>query len=85
MTPVVWQFSQPIINLYPQLDRDNPVSDPQSSQSYAQPDIVGKVSIDDSQNSITRKSLERLNHSFHLGCGVTDIVSNSGNCLYHFP
>ena len=75
-------FSQPIINLYPQLDRDNPVSDPQSSQSYAQPDIVGKVSIDDSQNSITRKSLERFNHSFHLGCGVTDIVSNSAGTAH---
>ena len=70
-------FSQPVINLYPQLDRDNPVSDPNAAQSYAHSDIVGKVSIDDSKNSITRKSLERLNHSFHVGCGITDIVSNS--------
>ena len=70
-------FSQPVINLYPQLDRDNPVSNADVAQSYAHSDIVGKVSIDDSKNSITRKSLERLNHSFHVGCGITDIVSDS--------
>ena len=75
-------FSQPVINLYPQLDRDNPVSDANASQSYAQPDILGKVSIDDSQNSITRKSLERLSHSFHVGCGITDIVSNSAGTAH---
>ena len=77
-----FSFSQPVVNLYPQLDRDNPVSDTNSSQSYAHSDIVGKVSIDDSKNSITRKSLERLNHSFHIGCGITDIVSNSAGTAH---
>ena len=89
-TPVVspfndsdrFSFSQPIINLYPQLDRDNPVSDSNASQSYALSDVIGKVSIDDSKNSITRKSLERLNHSFHIGCGITDIVSNSAGTAH---
>ena len=69
-------FSAPVINLYPQLDRDNPTSNPDSSQTYASANILGEVSVDDPQNSITRQSLEKLNHAFHVGCGITDIVSN---------
>ena len=69
-------FSAPVINLYPQLDRDNPNSNPNPSQTYASSNILGDVSVDDPINSITRKSLQRINHSFHVGCGITDIVSN---------
>ena len=41
-------FSQPVLNLYPQLDRDNPISELSPvAQSYALPDQLGKVVIDD--------------------------------------
>ena len=36
---------------------------------------MGKVVIDDPKNSITKNSLDRLNHSFQIGIGITDIVS----------
>ena len=71
-----FSFSAPVVNLYPQLDRDNPDSNPDPSQLYASSNILGEVSVDDPINSITRKSLQRINHSFHVGCGITDIVSN---------
>ena len=29
------KFSQPLQNLYPQTNRDNPISDPQSTKSFA--------------------------------------------------
>ena len=70
-----FSFSQPVVNLYPQLDRDNPVSDANPSSSYALPDILGQVVIDDPKSSITKSANQRLNHSFHIGCGITDIVT----------
>ena len=77
-----FSFSQPVVNLYPQLDRDNPISDAQSSEAYATPDILGNVVIDDPKNSITKKSLDKINHSFHIGCGITDIVTVSGGSTH---
>ena len=68
-----FSFSQPILNLYPQLDRDNPVSEAPTAKSYALPDQLGKVVIDDSKSSVTRKTLERVNKSFPIGIGITDI------------
>ena len=67
-------FTQPIENLYPQTDKDNPNSDPNSSVSHALPDPIGKVVIDDFQNSVTKETLE----SFIVGFGITEIQSSSG-------
>ena len=52
------RLSQPIQFLYPQLDRDNPVSDPESAETFALPDPIGQVVLNNVQNSITRKTLE---------------------------
>ena len=68
-----FSFSQPILNLYPQLDRDNPVSESPVAKSYALADQLGKVVIDDPKSSITKSSLNKFNHSFQIGVGVTDI------------
>jgi hypothetical protein len=68
------KFSQPIDKLYPQLNRDNPVSDPESAKSFAIPSLIGQVVINDSQNSITKETIEKLN----VGLGITNIVSSSG-------
>jgi hypothetical protein len=67
-------FAQPVENLYPQLNKDNPDSDPDASDSHALPDIVGKVVVNDPQNSITKETLE----SFVVGYGITNIQSSSG-------
>lgn len=75
-------FSQPIVNLYPQVDRDNPVSESPVAQSYALPDKLGKVVIDNPKNSITKTSLDRLNHSFQIGVGITDISTVSGGSTH---
>ena len=77
-----FSFSSPVVNLYPQLDRDNPVSNSNPAQAYAKSDILGEVSVDDPQNSITRQSLQKINHSFHVGCGLTNIVSNAAGTAH---
>jgi len=67
-------FSQPITNLYPQINLDDLNSDPNASISYALPDTIGQVVVDDLQNSITKETLE----SFSVGFGITNIRSISG-------
>ena len=71
------KFSQPLQNLYPQLNRDNPVSDPEGVKSFASPDTIGKVVINNAQNSVTRKTLENFVSDINVGFGLTNIISNS--------
>jgi hypothetical protein len=67
-------FAQPVQNLYPQTNNDNPDSDPSASVSHALPGIIGEVVLDDPQKSITKETLE----SFVVGTGITNIISSSG-------
>ena len=67
-------FAQPVENLYPQLNNDNPDSDPDAAVSHALPDVIGKVAINEPQKSITKETLE----SIVVGYGITDIKSSSG-------
>jgi hypothetical protein len=71
------QFNQPIQNLYPQTNRDNPVSDPNPTKSFALPEPIGQVVIDDPEHSITKETLEETFKDFNIGIGITSIVSNS--------
>lgn len=67
-------FAQPVENLYPQKNNDNPKSDPEASVSHALPETIGEVVIDDPQNSITKETVK----PFVLGIGITNIISSSG-------
>jgi hypothetical protein len=78
------RFSQPIQNLYPQTNRDNPISDPAPAASFALPDPVGQVVINDSQKSITKESLGRGLIDFNVGFALTDIKSNVGGTTHTF-
>ena len=72
------RLSQPIQYLYPQLDRDNIVSDPDSSKTFALPDPIGQVILNDSQKSLTKETLDRFLFDSKVGFGLTDIVSSTG-------
>ena len=69
-------FSQPVQNLYPQTNRDNPASDPQESVSYAVASPVGQVVIDDPKHSITKETINKTLDDINVGFGVTNIISN---------
>jgi microcystin-dependent protein len=82
VSPIVSQFrnlklSQPVKNLYPQIDRDNPISDPQEAISFAKLNNIGEVTLDNPENSITKETLNKFFGDFNVGFGVTSIVSNS--------
>lgn len=69
-------FQQPITNLYPQTNRDDPQSDPEPSRSFALPDIIGQVTVNEPQRSITRETIEKGLSRFGVGIGISDIVSD---------
>ena len=70
-------FSQPITNLYPQTNRDNPISDFKTAKSFAISDTIGQVVINETQRSLTKETLEKQIKSSGIGIGITDIISNS--------
>ena len=78
------KFSQPIQDLYPQTNRDNPKSDPQESTSFALPDTIGRVVVNDPQYSITKETLSSQLADNGVGVGLTQLISNSAgtNCVW---
>ena len=71
------KYSQPVKELFPQTNRDNPVSDPEETKSFAVPDMIGKVVVNDVQNSITKETLTKFNRDVDVGIALTDIVSST--------
>jgi hypothetical protein len=78
------KFLQPIQNLYPQTNRDNPNSDPKASVSFALPSTIGQVVINEPQNSITKETLEKKLVDTSVGFGITNIVSVSAGTAHTF-
>ena len=79
-TPTVSPFTgvkllQPLDNLYPEYDRDNPSSDPYPSRCFAVPDPIGKVVINDPEKSITKETVISALQDNGVGFAVTDILS----------
>jgi len=71
------RYSQPIQFLYPQTNRDNPKSDPDTASSFALSDPIGQVVIDEPQHSITKETIQKSLFDFNIGIGVTAIVSDT--------
>jgi len=71
------KYSQSIKDLYPQLNRDNPESDPDAANSFATPSLIGQVVVDDVQNSITKETINDFLKDNDVGVGITDIKSSS--------
>ena len=66
--------------MFPQTDRDNPVSDPEASQCFADSaTIIGLVEINDPRNSITRETIDKFIRDADVGVGITDISSDTGS------
>ena len=71
------KYSQPVQNLYPQKNRDNPVSDSRASTSFALSEPLGQVVIDEPQYSITRETIQKTFLDQSTGIGITGIISNN--------
>ncbi len=71
------KFSQPVKSLFPQLRRDDPVSDPAPAQSHVRSSLMGQVDISDKRHSITRKSFEGYSRDSSIGNNIENIISSS--------
>jgi len=78
-----YKFSQPVKDLYPQVDRDNPESDPDAAISHAVSKTIGKVTASDLKNSITKDTKSKFLLQNGISVGITSIVSDNGAGLAH--
>ena len=88
VTPTVspftnYKFSQPVKDLYPQVDRDNPKSDPDVAISHAVSKTIGRVASNDLKNSITKDTQNKFLLQNGISVGITSIVSDNGAGLAH--
>ena len=78
-----YKFSQPVKDLYPQVDRDNPESDPDPAISHAVSKTIGKVASSDLKDSITKDTQNKFLFQNGISAGITSIVSDNGAGLAH--
>jgi hypothetical protein len=74
------KFSQSIENLYPQIDIDNLIADPLETKTVASREIIGKVNVNDIQNSTTKESVIEFLKDYGLSNKVTDISVSGSTC-----
>jgi len=72
------KFTQPVKYLYPQVNRDNPVADPESTTSHATSSLIGDVSVDDVRKSLTKETIDSIVADTGIGIGITEIVTSVG-------
>jgi hypothetical protein len=71
------KFSQPVKELYPQVNRDNPVADPEETKSFASSLLIGEVVVNDVRNSLTKETINKSFKDSDIGIGLVDIRSSS--------
>jgi len=72
------EYKQDFQSLYPVVDRDNNVVDPSQSISAASNSLLGKVSADNNQNSITKEAAIEYIKDTGVGIAVTGALKVSG-------
>jgi hypothetical protein len=71
------KFAQPVKELFPQINRDNPIADPEETKSFASSSLIGEVVVNDVRNSITKETINKSFKDSDIGIGLTDIRSIS--------
>jgi len=68
-------YSQPVKELYPQVNRDNPESDPEETSCFAVSSLIGEVRVNDVRNSITKETINKVLKDIDVGVGITNFNS----------
>jgi hypothetical protein len=71
------KFAQPVKELFPQINRDNPESDPEETKSFASSSLIGEVVVNDVRNSLTKETINKVFNDSDIGIGLIDIRSAS--------
>ena len=78
------KYSQNIVNLYPQINRDTPSSDPDPTTSYAVSQPIGQVIVDDVIKSVTKETVNKFVDDVDVGVGLTDVITAVGGTFHRF-
>jgi hypothetical protein len=78
------KYSQNVVDLYPQLDRDNINDNPPSAKSFAKRDPLGEVVTNDLKKSITKESTDTLLTSFGVGLDVSNVSNSTSSATITF-
>ena len=74
-----YKYSQNVVNLYPQLDRDNLDANPPSTKSYAVNSPLGKVVTNELKKSITRESIDNFTKVMGIGVSISEVTGSNIN------
>jgi hypothetical protein len=78
------KYSQNVVDLYPQLDRDNINDSPTSAKTFAKRSPIGDVITSDLKKSITRESTDTLLTSLGVGLDISNVVNSSNSAIITF-
>ena len=67
------KYSQNVVDLYPQLDRDNINDNPLPAKSYAKVSPLGEVVTNDLKKSITRETVDIFSTKLGFGLEIFDV------------
>lgn len=70
-----FKLGQSTNNLYPISDLDNPIADPDSMVTIASRSVIGKVDINDPENSTTKETTVEFLKDFGLGRRITQFTN----------
>ena len=70
-------FNQNVVNLYPQLDKDNINDNPSSSITFAKRNPIGDVVTNDLKKSITRETVDKLFNYVNLTPEISGVSTTS--------
>jgi hypothetical protein len=78
------KYSQNVVDLYPQLDRDNINDTPTSAKTFAKRSPIGDVVTNDLKKSITKESSDALLTSLNVGLDVSSVSSSTSSATITF-
>jgi len=78
------EYSQNVVNLYPQLDRDNINENPKGTKSFALRAPLGAVGTNYPERSITRETVDKLNTNLGIGLTINSIAYDSNSSTITF-
>ena len=79
-----FKYSQNVVDLYPQLDRDNLDDNPSASVSFAKRSPLGDVATNSLKNSLTRETNDKLFKKFGLGLKISSVGTDTNEAELTF-
>ena len=78
------KYNQSVVNLYPELDRDNVNDNPQPTTSFAKRSPIGEVVSNDLKKSITRETTDKFLSGFDASYSVNAVTDSGATAALTF-